>query len=114
MFNIFYAFIELGMKFIKPNGFLSYIVPNNFFTISAAKPLRDFIEPYLCELIDFKDNMVFKPTRTYSTIITLSLNDNKCIKYADIQKTNQVATYLDNIAYKMLDKKVFFDINGDF
>ncbi len=108
VFNIFYAFIELGMKFIKPNGFLSYIVPNNFFTISAAKPLRDFIEPYLCELIDFKDNMVFKPTRTYSTIITLSLNDNKCIKYADIQKTNQVATYLDNIAYKMLDKKSVF------
>ncbi|GAA6828202.1 hypothetical protein HpBTM60_38920 [Helicobacter pylori] len=108
VFNIFYAFIELGMKFIKPNGFLSYIVPNNFFTISAAKPLRDFIEPYLCELIDFKDNMVFKPTRTYSAIITLSLNDNKCIKYADIQKTNQVATYLDNIAYKMLDKKSVF------
>ncbi len=52
--------------------------------------------------------MVFKPTRTYSTIITLSLNDNKCIKYADIQKTNQVATYLDNIAYKMLDKKSVF------
>ena len=108
VFNIFYAFIELGMKFLKPNGFLSYIVPNNFFTISAAKPLRDFIEPYLCELIDFKDNMVFKPTRTYSAIITLSHSDNKQIKYADIQKTSHIATCLNNIAYKALYKNGVF------
>jgi len=54
VFNIFYAFIEQGIKFLKNNGFMCLIVPNNFLTISAAKPLRDFLEPYLMELIDFK------------------------------------------------------------
>lgn len=108
VFNIFYAFIELGVKFLKQGGFLSYIVPNNFFTISAAKPLRDFIEPYLCELIDFKDNMVFRPIRTYSAIITLSLNKNNHIKYADIEKTDNIQTHLKNISYMVLDKKDIF------
>lgn len=108
VFNIFYAFIELGVKFLKQGGFLSYIVPNNFFTISAAKPLRDFIEPYLCELIDFKDNMVFRPIRTYSAIITLSLNKNNHIKYADIEKTGNIQTHLNNISYMVLDKKDIF------
>lgn len=108
VFNIFYAFIELGVKFIKQGGFLSYIVPNNFFTISAAKPLRDFIEPYLYELIDFKDNMVFRPIRTYSAIITLSLNKNNHIKYADIKKTDNIQTHLNNISYMVLDKKDIF------
>lgn len=108
VFNIFYAFIELGVKFIKQGGFLSYIVPNNFFTISAAKPLRDFIEPYLYELIDFKDNMVFRPIRTYSAIITLSLNKNNHIKYADIEKTDNIQTHLNNISYMVLDKKDIF------
>ncbi|MGX3098646.1 HsdM family class I SAM-dependent methyltransferase [Helicobacter sp. 23-1046] len=108
VFNIFYAFIELGIKFLKPNGFLSYIVPNNFFTISAAKTLRDFIEPYLCELIDFKDNMIFKPTRTYNAIITLTHNENNHIKYTDIEKTSNIQHRLNNITYKMLDKNDIF------
>lgn len=108
VFNIFYAFIELGIKFLKPNRFLSYIVPNNFFTISAAKPLRDFIEPYLCELIDFKDNMIFKPTRTYSAIITLTHNKSNRIKYTDIEKTNDIATCLNAVLYKYLDKNDIF------
>ena len=108
VFNIFYAFIELGVKFLKQGGFLSYIVPNNFFTISAAKPLRDFIEPYLCELIDFKDNMVFRPIRTYSAIITLSLNKRNHIKYANIEKIDNIQTHLNNISYMTLDKKDIF------
>jgi len=71
--NIYYAFIEHGMKFVGANGSLSYIIPNNFITITAAKDLRMFMvrNAYIARLIDFTDNMIFAPVRTYNAIITL-------------------------------------------
>ena len=108
VFNIFYAFIEQSMNFIKENGKVSFIVPNNFLTISAAKPLRDFIEPYLLELIDLQDNMVFKPTRTYNAIIALGRKDTGKIKYSNISRTNNIDKSLQNIEPKELDKKNVF------
>lgn len=108
VFNIFYAFIEQSIKNLKNNGFISFIVPNNFLTISAAKPLRDFLESYLVELIDFKDNMIFKPIRTYNAIITLNKQNSKTICYANIKKTQNISNTLENIHFQILNKKNIF------
>lgn len=108
VFNIFYAFIEQSMKFINKSGKVSFIVPNNFLTISAAKPLRDFIEPYLLELIDLQDNMVFKPIRTYNAIITLGGKDTGKIKYSSISRTNDIGKSLQKIEPKEFNKKNVF------
>ncbi|WP_281650450.1 N-6 DNA methylase [Helicobacter bilis] len=108
VFNIFYAFIEQSIKFLDKNGKISFIVPNNFLTISAAKPLRDFIEPYLTKLIDLQDNMVFKPIRTYNAIITLDKTNTKSLEYANLSKTNNIKEALQNIHFQMLDKQNIF------
>lgn len=87
--NIFYAFVEKGMHYVRQNGALCYIVPNNFITINAAGPFRDFLtnNQYISFLVDFTENMLFSPTRTYSAIIGLDLAQKSVLSYIKIPKT---------------------------
>ena len=39
VYNIYYAFIEHGIKYLKNSGKLSFIIPNNFLTIKSAADL---------------------------------------------------------------------------
>lgn len=92
VYNIFYAFVEYGMEFLKDTGVLSYIVPNNFLTIKSAADLRKLLagRKWLEKIIDFADNMVFKPVRTYNCIIQLSKMEKEQFAYAVMEKTDQI------------------------
>lgn len=87
-FNIFYAFIEQGVKFLSKDGFLGYIIPNNFLFIKSAAPLRSFLKDncLVGSIINFGDNMVFKPVRTYNAILVLDKSDKSEFKYCTIDK----------------------------
>ena len=87
--NIFYAFVEKGMRYVAQNGALCYIVPNNFITINAAGPFRDFLtrNQYISFLVDFTENMLFAPTRTYNAIIGLDHTQKDKLSYIKIPKT---------------------------
>ena len=82
VYNIFYAFIEHAYEFLRDDGILSYIVPNNFLTIKSATDLRKFISERrsLRFILDFSNNMVFKPVRTYNCIIQLTKLANESFK----------------------------------
>lgn len=69
-FNIFYAFIEQSIKFLSSNGTLGFIIPNNYLTITAAEDLRKYLveNKYLSKIIDFGENMIFAPVRTYNSL----------------------------------------------
>ncbi len=41
--NLYPLFIEQGYRFLKENGLLSYITPNNWLTINTNKKLRNFV-----------------------------------------------------------------------
>lgn len=41
--NTFNLFTEQGFNLLQSNGFLGYIIPNNWLSISTMKPFRDFI-----------------------------------------------------------------------
>ncbi len=102
VYNIFYAFIEHAVKFLAEDGVLGYIVPNNFLTIKSAKDLRVFLQEgaYVSKIIDFGDNMVFKPVRTYNCIIFLNHNLNEQVQYCVMEKTEDVKTALKNIEFR--------------
>lgn len=91
-YNIFYAFIEHGITHLSKNGVLSYIVPNNFLTIKSARRLRRFLRTgsYIRRIIDFADNMVFNPIRTYNCIITISKWENESLDYYVIPQTDDI------------------------
>lgn len=125
VYNIFYAFIERGMDFLKANGKLSYIIPNNFLSIKSATNLRAFIQKnkYMVSVLDFADNMIFKPVRTYNCIIVLDKGNNDTFKYSvmdnteDIQKSlgniiyNEMPlNHLDKIGWKLVDNKTYLNL----
>lgn len=120
VYNIFYAFVEYGMHFLGTNGKLSYIVPNNFLTIKSAKDLRELLvqNGWIEKIVDFADNMVFKPVRTYNCIIQLSNNQNKEFDYYVMEKTDDIPLvlkkmnmekmsldHLDPNGWQLVDKK---------
>ena len=104
-FNIFYAFIEHAMKFLQLDGVLGYIIPNNFLTIKSALKLRSFLQEnsYVKKLIDFGDNMVFLPIRTYSCIMFLSRKQEKSFKYYVIPKSKNLKLTLQNIKFNEMN-----------
>lgn len=99
--NIYYAFIEHCMEYLCESGNLVFIIPNNFLTIKAGTDLRDFIQSrkYLDFIIDFKDNMIFRPVRTYNCIIRLNKKNKIKFKYAIMEKTDDIRAQLSNLQF---------------
>lgn len=104
IFNIFYAFIEQAMKFLDKNGVLGYIIPNNFLTIKSALDLREYLQAhkYLKRILDFGNNMIFKPVRTYSCILFLTKNKSSEFEYYVMVKANDIKQDLLNVNYNKM------------
>ena len=119
VFNIFYAFIEQSLKKLNKAGNIEFIVPNNFLTIKSAESLRILLKEnhHVIKIIDFADNMVFKPVRTYNCIIKLS-RSNELVPFEycvlplvdDIREALRMIKYntyleddLDNNGWKLVD-----------
>lgn len=113
VFNIFYAFIEHGMKFLNDEGMLSYIIPNNFLTIKSALDLRKLIakNQWLKSIIDFANNMVFKPVRTYNSIIQLTKGNNSFFKYCVLPPCDDIKSSIYGLEMSSMDTERL-DANG--
>lgn len=113
VFNIFYAFIEYATSFLGIHGLLGYIIPNNFLTIKSAFKLREYLQAYRLpkRILDFGDNMIFKPIRTYNCIIILSKQNGEEFEYCTMKKTEDIKKELDTLSY---DKMLYdnLDKNG--
>ncbi len=103
-FNIFYAFVEKAMNELGAGGQLGFIVPNNFLSITAAGNLRQFLQynKYVKRIIDFSDNMVFKPIRTYNCILQLTKTPTDIFEYEVMEKTPNIKVALDNIKFSTM------------
>ena len=104
VFNIFYAFIEHAFQFLSPHGVLSYIVPNNFLTIKSATELRKLLQDNasIRLIIDFANNMVFKPVRTYNCIIQLTCETNQSFQYHVMENVEDIDARLQSIEYETM------------
>ena len=113
VFNIFYAFIENGLKYLKDEGNLEFIIPNNVLTIKSANTLREILqnEKSIESIIDFSDNMIFKPVRTYNCIIKLNKKCNETFDYCVIDKCDDVEKALSCIKYQSMNIELL-DKNG--
>ena len=105
VYNIFYAFIEYAMTFLDDDGKLGYIIPNNFLTIKSATALREMMSEnkWIEKIIDFADNMVFKPVRTYNCIIQLSKKHNDSFAYCLMNKADDISIALEEMEVEKLD-----------
>ena len=113
VFNIFYAFIENGLKYLHEEGVLEYIIPNNVLTIKSANKLREILQngKNIEAIIDFSDNMIFKPVRTYNCIIKLNKKCNERFNYVVLDKCDDIEKELEKIEYQSMDTSLL-DKNG--
>lgn len=113
VFNIFYAFIEKGMKELRLDGILSFIVPNNFLTIKSALELREYLQinSFIKSILDFGDNMVFKPVRTYNCIIQLSKEKKSTFECCVLPKIENIENIISNTTFNSMEIEML-DKNG--
>lgn len=103
--NIFYAFVEKGMENLSPNGQLGFIIPNNYLTITAAQPLRKMLKEsrMIEKIVDFNDNMVFAPIRTYNSLLFLRNSRNIDFEYAVMDRTSDIEHSLNNLSFNKMN-----------
>jgi type I restriction-modification system DNA methylase subunit len=75
-FDLYVPFIEKGLQLLRPNGYLSYIVPSMFMRREYGINIRKVIleESNLSRLVDFGTNQVFKGPLNYVAILILDRN----------------------------------------
>lgn len=113
VFNIYYAFIEQAMRYLSAQGTLGFIIPNNVLTIKSAKDLRAYLQNhyFLKEIVDFGDNMVFRPVRTYNCIIHLDTKKRTSFCYATIPSCDDIAERLNEVHFSTMETSQL-DPNG--
>ncbi len=75
-FEIYYFFINLSKKLLKPAGIKSFIIPNSILFNVFAKTYREnlFNEWQIQEILDCTDFNVFEGSATVRCIVTLFIN----------------------------------------
>ena len=67
--DLYGLFVEQGFNILKPNGVISYIMPNKWLQAGYGKPLREYFLSFeLNQLIDFGDIQIFEGATTYPCI----------------------------------------------
>jgi adenine-specific DNA-methyltransferase len=81
--DLYFAFFEMGLRFLKPKGTLGFITPNTYLKSIAARTMRDDLSKrkLVRELIDFGSEKVFKNATTYPLITILDKRSASCFDF---------------------------------
>ncbi|WP_410767512.1 Eco57I restriction-modification methylase domain-containing protein [Haloferax sp. DFSO60] len=82
-FDIYVVFCERGLSLCSTNGYVSYIMPNKFFTADYGEGLRSYLNDgrYIRQVVDFGDSQIFPGLSTYTGIFILGDNSGDSFKY---------------------------------
>ena len=89
--EIFIPFVELGLKLLNEDGVLGYIMPNNYFTSVASKPLRIFLKEnqYVKEIVDFTHVQVFQDASAYTCITIFDKKPKNSFSFSSIKNEKE-------------------------
>ena len=75
-YNLYFAFFELGVQLLKPDGRLGYITPNNYFTSLSGEKLREYLSSkrLIARILNFNHLKIFDAAQTYTCITFLHKN----------------------------------------
>lgn len=68
-FDVYQLFVERAFKFLSPDGYLAYIVPNRFTNLIPAATMRRLLGPRLQRLTHFGEQQVFEGRQTYTALV---------------------------------------------
>lgn len=85
-YDKYFLFIEQGLKLLKENGYLGFIVPSKFTRVGAGINLRKLIreKKYLRTITSFGANQVFNSKTTYTCILVLNKSNNDVFRYSEV------------------------------
>ena len=83
-YDKYFLFLERALQKVKPEGYISYIVPNKFTKIKAGGSVRNLLSKYVKEYIDFGSEQIFSKKTVYSSIVLLQKNNQKQFKYIEV------------------------------
>lgn len=108
-YNLYFAFFELGVAIVKPDGVLGYITPNNYFTSLAGVPLREYLEKnrLIKKIIDFNHLKLFE-AQTYTCITFLKRSTGDFFYYERVDNYEALG-HLENLRYSKIN---FIDLNN--
>lgn len=88
--DLYVAFYDIGIQFLKPTGRLGYISANSFLKNTSQKPFRDYLitEKLISKIWDFKTSKVFEGADTYTCICILDRNSNRASFDVDYREYN--------------------------
>ncbi len=117
-FDYCYAFIEHGIKNLKENGKMAYLIPNSIFKNVFAQQLRDYIKVNLTDIYDYTTKKLFtkknlenidKDILTSSAVIIIDKSKKtRSINYHDIVNNQET-----KIMKKDLNDKWIFNKNNN-
>lgn len=113
--NTYALFIELGINLLKENGFLSFIIPNNWMTINTNEELRKLILKYSrIEIINFS-KQVFKNAAVDACVVGFNKNEKDKDSKITIYSEQDEIIFKKSIAKTELlnDKSYNYIINFD-
>lgn len=90
-FDLYYCFIELGLKLLSKRGLFGMIVPNKFFHTKSGTELRNLLKDSgkLYRIIDFGDEQIFGDATNYSSIILLRGDKHSEVRYSFVDSQIQ-------------------------
>lgn len=116
-YDIYVLFVEMGLKIIKSNASINFIMPHKWLNADFGEGLRNLVQNKAAKIIHFGDFQVFKAS-TYTALHWFNhrAKDLQFIKSPDsIQTEQEMTDFLNSItqedlrifAHKDLDSKVW-------
>ena len=117
-FDKYFSFIEKSLEYLKPNGFLTFVVPSSWINQVAGKKLRKILKKFIYKLVNFTDANIFDGRSNYTCVLYLSNKNYDSLKYFVVKEhhnwLNKETEYFE-INKKILnfDKPLVLPANKD-
>ncbi|MDE5925872.1 MAG: Eco57I restriction-modification methylase domain-containing protein, partial [Helicobacter sp.] len=121
-YDIYVLFVEMGLKIVKPNAPINFIMPHKWLNADFGEGLRNLVKNKAAKIIHFGDFQVFKAS-TYTALhwFNHQAKNLQFIKSPDsIQTEQEMTEFLNSITqddlrifpHKDLDSRVW-NLSGD-
>lgn len=108
--DLYIPFFEIGIKYLKEDGYLGYITVNSFKRSVNARELRKFfsVESLNLKILDFGSEQIFDNKMTYTCLVLIHKSYSNQLSYCRVS-SDDIKLFRDinptKIQYDLLDHK---------
>lgn len=106
-FDYCYAFIELGIRYLKSTGKLVQLIPNNIYKNVFARNLRSLLLEHISTILDYPNQVLFDKTLTSVSIFLYDMTDGS----SDIHYENVTEGIRRDVKRESLGDKWIFGVS---